>query len=154
MGFPEVNSPAPDFIAQDHQGNDIDLSDYPGKWVVLFFYPKDMTPGCTTEACDFRDYQAQFFKKNAVVLGVSKCSGASHLKFASKHALSFPLLLDEEGRLCEKYGVWQEKKNYGRTYMGIVRTTFLINPAGIIEKVYAKVRVKDHVKQVYLDIPE
>jgi len=147
-------SKAPDFELQDQNGKVHKLSDYRGKWVVLYFYPKDLTPGCTTEACKFRDEFPKFEGVNAVVFGVSKDSIARHEKFASKYELSFPLLSDEEGKLCGDFGVWQEKSMYGRKYMGIVRSTFIIDPQGIVAKVYPKVKVKEHAAEVLNDLRE
>lgn len=143
---------APAFKTTDHNDEKIALSQFKGQWVVLYFYPKDNTPGCTVEACDARDAIETFHELDAVVLGVSRDSQKSHHKFVAKYELPFPLLMDEEGALCEKYGVWQEKKNYGKTYMGIVRTTFLIDPAGKIAKVYAKVKTKGHMEAVIADL--
>jgi peroxiredoxin Q/BCP len=116
--------------------------------VVLFFYPKDLTPGCTQEACDFRDSLARLKKKGAVVVGVSKDSVEKHRKFIAKHDLTFPLLADVEGKVCEAYGVWKEKALYGRKYMGIERTTFIISPEGRVQCIFAKVKVKGHVDEV------
>jgi peroxiredoxin Q/BCP len=116
-----------------------------GKTVVLYFYPKDATPGCTQEACDFRDSFARLRKKGVVVLGVSRDSQASHDKFTAKHELPFELVADETGKICEAYGVWKEKSLYGRKFMGIERTTFIISPTGKVEHVFPKVRVKGHV---------
>ena len=146
------NDKAPDFTVPDQNGNNISLSDYRGKWVILYFYPKDMTPGCTTEACNFRDEYSVFQKKEIVVLGVSKDSVNLHKKFEAKHELPFPLLSDENGTICEDFGVWQEKSMYGKKYMGIVRSTFIINPEGIVAKVYPKVKVKEHVAEILADL--
>lgn len=144
----EAGQKAPDFKLADQNGNEHTLKQYAGKWIVLYFYPKDMTPGCTTEACSFRDESAEFAKLNAVVLGASKDSVTRHKKFADKYELPFTLLSDEEGTLCEAFGVWQEKSLYGRKYMGIVRSTFIIDPQGVIAHVYPKVKVKEHTQQV------
>ncbi|MBM75457.1 MAG: thioredoxin-dependent thiol peroxidase [Proteobacteria bacterium] len=124
------------------------LSDHKGKQIVVYFYPKDMTPGCTTEARDFRDAMDDFEAANTVVVGVSKDSVARHEKFQNKECLPFPLISDESGELCEAWGVWQEKKNYGKTYMGIVRSTFLIDGDGTVSHIWNKVRVKGHVAAV------
>jgi len=126
----------------------VSLADLAGTAFVLYFYPKDMTPGCTTEACDFRDNLARLQGAGVQVFGASKDSLARHDKFIDKHALSFPLLSDPDGSLCEAWGVWQEKKNYGRTYMGIVRSTFLVDGAGVVRQTWTKVRVKGHVDKV------
>jgi len=139
---------APLFSLVDDSGKKVSLKDFKGKTVVLYFYPKDLTPGCTVEACDFRDAQAQMKKKKAVVLGVSRDTVSLHGKFRDKHDLNFPLLADEDGKVCEAYGVWQEKSMYGKKYMGIARTTFVIGPTGKIEKVFEKVKVKGHIDEV------
>ena len=139
---------APAFTAETESGKKLSLKDLKGKAVVLYFYPKDMTPGCTTEACDFRDSFARVKKAGAVVLGVSKDSAESHLKFITKHELPFILLADTDGKLCEAYGVWKEKALYGRKYMGIERTTFVISPQGKIQKIFPKVKVAGHVDLV------
>jgi peroxiredoxin Q/BCP len=139
---------APAFTLQSGDGEKVSLKDFKGRTVVLYFYPKDMTPGCTQEACDFNDSAARLKKRGAVVLGVSKDSVESHRKFAAKHGLGFTLLSDPDGKACEAYGVWQEKSLYGRKFMGIVRTTFVISPQGKIEKIYEKVKVNGHVDQV------
>jgi len=146
------NNIAPQFTVPDQNSNNISLSDYNGKWIILYFYPKDMTPGCTTESCNFRDEYSVFQQKDIVVLGVSKDSVARHKKFEGKHDLPFPLLSDENGTICEDFGVWQEKSLYGKKYMGIVRSTFIINPEGVIAKVYPKVKVKEHVTEILADL--
>jgi peroxiredoxin Q/BCP len=120
--------------------------------VVLYFYPKDSTPGCTQESCDFGASYREIQKLGAVVLGVSRDSLASHQKFKAKYGFPFPLLSDEDGKVCEKYGVWKEKSLYGRKFMGIERTTFLIGPDGKLLKVYPKVKVKGHVQEVLEDL--
>src|SRR3979411_3479224 len=127
---PEVGSPAPAFHLQDQFGAWHDLKDFRGKWVVLYFYPKDDTPGCTTQACEFRDTYERFREQGVEVIGVSPDPVKSHQKFKSKHELPFPLLADTEHKLAEAYGVWGEKKNMGRTYMGVTRSTFVIDPEG------------------------
>lgn len=139
---------APSFSLLNQDGKKVALSDFAGKCVVIYFYPKDATPGCTTEACDFRDSEARIKKSKAVVLGISKDSVASHVKFIQNQNLNFDLLSDAEGVVCEKYGVWQEKKNYGKTYMGIVRSTFVIGPDGKIVKAWYGVKVAGHVDEV------
>jgi peroxiredoxin Q/BCP len=143
---------APEFILPDQSGEDHRLSDYRGQWVILYFYPKDMTSGCTTEACSFRDEFPTFNKINAVILGISKDSVKRHGKFAQKYELPFPLLSDENNTVCETYGVWIEKTMYGKKYMGIARTTYLINPEGKIANVYTKVNVKEHTAQLLTDL--
>lgn len=144
----EVGQKAPDFSAQDSKGTTVALSQLAGKKVILYFYPKDDTPGCTKEAIGFTEALDSIAGKNAVVLGVSKDSTESHAKFETKYGLKIQLLADPEGKICEDYGVWREKKNYGRTYMGIVRTTVLIDEQGTIEKVWNNVKVDGHVEAV------
>ena len=148
----KVGDKAPNFSLLSDENKEISLKDFKGSYVILYFYPKDMTPGCTTEACDFRDNAAAYKKKNAVVLGVSKDSVKMHQKFKEKYKLKFPLLADEEGSVCDSYGVWKEKSMYGRKYMGIERSTFVIDPKGKIEKIYEKVKVTDHAKTVLSEI--
>jgi thioredoxin-dependent peroxiredoxin len=143
---------APSFSLPDENGKMVSLKDFKGKTVVLYFYPKDMTPGCTQEACDFRDSHAQWKKAKAIVIGVSKDSAQRHLKFKEKYDLNFPLLADEEGQVCKDYGVWKEKSLYGRKFMGIERTTFIIGPTGKIEKIFSKVKVKGHAEAVINEI--
>lgn len=144
----KIGEKAPAFTLADDSGKKVSLKDFKGKKVVLYFYPKDLTPGCTVEACDFRDISALLKKKKAVVLGVSKDSVALHGKFRDKHELNFPLLSDEDGKVCEAYGVWQEKSMYGKKYMGIARTTFIISGTGKILHVFEKVKVKGHTEEV------
>lgn len=139
---------APDFTLQASNDQTISLSSYRGKNVVLYFYPKDMTPGCTTEACDFRDYHPRFAELDTVVLGISPDEVKSHDKFAAKHELPFPLLADPDHQVAEAYGVWVLKKMYGREYMGIERSTFVIDKQGNIAKEWRKVKVKGHVQEV------
>lgn len=143
-----VNKEAPDFTLLNENGEPVSLSNFRGKKVILYFYPKDMTPGCTTEACDFRDHHESFADLNAVILGVSGDSAERHKKFIEKYNLPFTLLVDENHEVCKKYGVWVLKKNFGKEYMGIERSTFLIDENGIIMKEWRKVRVKDHIKEV------
>ncbi len=145
---------APAFALESSAGGTVRLKDLEGKWVVLYFYPKDATPGCTTEAQGFRDARAELEARGAVVLGVSKDSIASHRKFAEKHALSFALLSDPSGEVIEKYGAWGEKNMYGKKSMGIVRTTVLIDPAGKVRRVWPKVRVSGHVEDVLSALDE
>ena len=143
---------APDFTLQADDGRDVSLSDYRGKKVVLYFYPKDGTPGCTREAIEFRDMVKEFDKEDIVILGVSKDGVQSHEKFKRKHELPFTLLSDPEGKVLDLYGVWKKKSLYGRTFMGTERTTFLIDENGIIKKIYRKVRVKGHAQACLLDL--
>ncbi|SDH43729.1 peroxiredoxin Q/BCP [Alteribacillus persepolensis] len=145
---------APDFTLPASNGERVSLSDYRGKNVILYFYPKDMTPGCTTEACDFRDHKQDFDDANTVILGVSPDPVKKHQKFIDKHGLPFLLLADEEKEAAEAYGVWQLKKNFGKEYMGIVRSTFLIDKDGVLVKAWKKVRVKNHVEEALQYIKE
>lgn len=140
----EVGTMAPDFALPDQNGTIRRLLDFRGQKVVLYFYPKDMTAGCTKQACGFGELYPQFREKGAVVLGISKDTVASHKKFAEKYNLPFLLLSDPERTAIETYGVWQEKKLYGRTTMGVVRTTYLIDEAGIIQKAMGKVKAADN----------
>jgi peroxiredoxin Q/BCP len=139
---------APDFKLKSDAGETISLKNYRGKKVILYFYPKDMTSGCTKEACDFRDSIKKFEKKNAVVIGVSPDSTALHEKFKDKYKLPFTLLSDETKKMLGDYGVWQEKSMYGRKYMGVVRTTFVIDEKGKIEKIFEKVKVEGHIEEI------
>ena len=136
----QVGDKAPDFTLKDKDGRDVSLSDFAGKKVVLYFYPKDNTPGCTRQACAFAGQYRAFQEKNVEVIGVSKDSVASHVKFAEKYNLPFVLLSDPERQAIESYGVWQEKKLYGKVSMGVVRTTFIFDEQGVIEKVMPKVK--------------
>jgi len=144
----EVGDPAPDFTLPGDGGTDVSLKALKGRKVVLYFYPKDSTPGCTTEACAFRDAVPDFRGAGAEVVGVSKDSVKRHDSFKAKYELPFRLVADTDGTLCEAYGVWQEKVNYGRKYMGIVRSTFLIDQKGRIAAVWRNVRVKGHAEAV------
>lgn len=144
---------APAFRLTSDSGETVSLADFKGNTVVLYFYPKDMTPGCTQEASDFRDEAAAFRKRKAVVLGVSADSVERHEKFRDKLNLKFPLLSDEDKKVCKAYGVWQEKSLYGKKFMGIVRTTFLIGPDGKIARIFSKVKVKNHVSEVLEALP-
>ena len=139
----EVGTKAPDFELPDQNGELHRLSDYAGKKVILYFYPKDNTPGCTKQACGFSERYPQFMEKGAVILGVSKDSVASHKKFEEKYGLAFTLLADPERTVIEAYDVWKEKKNYGKVSMGVVRTTYLIDEQGIIVKANDKVKAAD-----------
>ena len=148
MAMPNVGKKAPAFTLPDQDGKPVSLADFKGKPVVLYFYPKDDTPGCTQEACDFRDASAALKKAGAVVLGVSPDDSARHGKFAAKFKLPFPLLADTEHAVALAYGAWAEKSMYGRKYMGIVRSTFLIGKDGLLAEVWPKVKVKGHVEEV------
>ena len=140
----EEGKPAPDFTLADQEGKKVTLSKLKGSPVVLYFYPKDDTPGCTKEACDFRDEFADYQKAGAVILGVSPDDSESHAKFAKKFDLPFPLLADHEKQVCDAYGVWKEKSMYGKTHMGVERTTFVIDKKGIVGKIFSKVKVDGH----------
>jgi thioredoxin-dependent peroxiredoxin len=139
---------APQFVAKNQNGEDVKLSDFEGEKVVLYFYPQDNTPTCTTEACNLRDNYALLQKQGYVVLGVSPDSEKKHLKFIQKYNLPFDLLADEDLKICNAFGVWAEKKTFGKTYMGVVRTTFIINEKGIIEEIIEKVESKRHSEQI------
>lgn len=144
----EVGTKAPEFTLPDKDGNPVSLTDFAGKKVVLYFYPKDNTPGCTRQACAFAGAYEEFKKINVVVIGVSKDSAASHQKFAEKHGLPFILLSDPELTAVQAYGVWQEKKLYGKVSMGVVRSTFVINENGMIEKVMPKVKPDTNATEI------
>lgn len=150
----KVGSKAPPFTLISDSGEKVSLKDFKGQTVILYFYPKDMTPGCTQEACDFRDNMHRLKKLDAVVLGVSKDSPERHRKFKEKEKLSFTLLSDEDGDVCKAYGVWQEKSLYGKKFMGIVRATFVIGPDQKILKVFPKVKVKGHVDEILASCKE
>ena len=144
----EVGTKAPNFTLQDQHGNLVSLSDFQGKKVVLYFYPKDNTPGCTRQAVAFAANYESFKSADAVVIGISKDSVASHLKFAEKYDLPFVLLSDPDHAVIEAYGAWQEKKNYGKVSMGVVRSTYLMNEEGIIEKVMPKVKPDTNAEEI------
>ncbi len=146
--MPVIGETAPPISALDQLGKTVNLSDFLGKTVVLYFYPKDDTPGCTKEACGFRDDYASFTNKGVVILGVSPDDTAKHKKFVDKYNLPFSLLADPEKVICQAYGVWKEKSMYGRTSMGVERTTFVISPEGKIDKIFAKVKVEGHISKV------
>lgn len=146
------NKKAPQFSLEDQDGKVHTLKEYLGKKVLLYFYPKDDTPGCTTEACSFRDNYKTLSEAGLVVLGISKDSVKSHKKFAEKFGLPFPLLSDTDGKTCEAYGVWRKKKFMGREYMGIERMSFLIDEKGTISKIYESVKPKEHVGEVSGDV--
>ncbi|OAS84521.1 MULTISPECIES: thioredoxin-dependent thiol peroxidase [Metabacillus] len=150
----DVGNSAPDIELVADNGEKTRLADFRGKYIVLYFYPKDMTPGCTTEACDFRDQHQSFADVNAVILGVSPDPKEKHQKFKEKHDLPFQLLVDDEHILAEAFGVWKLKKNFGKEYMGIERSTFIIDPEGTLIKEWRKVKVKDHVQEALQYIKE
>ena len=143
-----IGDKAPDFTAPTDSDGKVTLSEFKGKPVVLYFYPKDDTPGCTKEACAFRDDYSEYQDMDAIILGVSKDSPSKHDKFKSKYDLPFTLISDEDGAICEAYCTWVEKKMYGRTYMGIQRATFLIDSNGKIAEIWPKVKVKEHNDEV------
>jgi len=146
--IPVVGKNAPALSLPNQDGALVSLFGLKGKWVVVYFYPRDSTPGCTTEACDFRDNFARISAKGAVVLGISKDAAKSHVKFREKQALPFDLLVDADGAACEAFGVWQMKKFMGHEGMGIVRSTFLVDPVGKVAKVWSPVKVKGHVEDI------
>jgi peroxiredoxin Q/BCP len=145
---PKTGDLAPNFTSIDQDGNPIKLSDFKGKKIVLYFYPKDNTPGCTAESCDLRDNYQKLQSEGYVVLGISSDSSTSHQKFIKKFDLPFPLIADEDKSVHALFGTWQEKQMYGRTYMGTVRTTFIIDENGIISDVINKVDTKKHTEQI------
>lgn len=150
--LPQINSQAPDFSLPDQDGVVRSLRAFSGSWLLLYFYPKDDTPGCTTEACTIRDAYAEFKKRGILVLGVSADNAKSHKKFADKFTLPFLLLADEEKSMVNAYGVWAKKKFMGREYFGILRTSFLISPDGKIAKIYENVKPTDHASEVLADV--
>jgi thioredoxin-dependent peroxiredoxin len=152
--IPEIGQPAPDFTAPDQNGNTVSLKDKQNSWLVLYFYPKDNTPGCTTEAKDFSEYAERFKELGAVIMGISPDSAKSHCKFIDKHDLSIQLLSDPEHQIIEAYGAWRLKKFMGKEYMGVVRSTFLITPDGKIAQIWDQVRVKAHVEKVLQELKE
>lgn len=143
-----VGDKAPDFSLSDQDGKEVRLKDFKGKQVVLYFYPKDDTPGCTKEACDFRDSEAQILRSGAVILGVSLDGKESHQKFTKKYGLPFPLLSDEDASVSKAYGVYKQKNMYGKKYWGIERSTFVIDATGEVKAVFRKVKVDGHVDEV------
>ena len=146
--IPEVGDKAPDFSLSNQDGEIVSLKDLRGKKIIFYFYPKDMTPGCTTESCEFNANLAKIKKKDAVVLGISFDSEKRHQKFREMHGLKFDLLVDDEKKVAQSYGVYQKKKFMGREFMGIVRSTFIINEKGVIEKIWSPVNVTGHVDEV------
>lgn len=150
----EVGHKAPDFTLENQDGEQVTLSQYEGKNIVLYFYPKDMTPGCTTQACDFRDNYNEFNELNTVILGISPDPIERHQKFINKHELPFPLLADTENEVANLYGVWKLKKMFGKEFYGIERSTFIIDTEGIIQKEWRRVRVKGHIDKTIEYIKE
>ena len=151
---PKVGERAPDFDLPSTEGKDLSIVDFKGKWIVLYFYPKDDTPGCTAEACSFRDHNSELEKEGVVVLGVSGDSLESHEKFREKHNLNFPLLSDQMADVAKMYGAWGEKNFYGKRSWGVKRSTFLIGPKGRIHKIYRKVDTKTHGETLLNDVRE
>jgi peroxiredoxin Q/BCP len=152
--MPDVGEKAPDFTLRSDEGREVSIRDLRGKKIVLYFYPKDGTSGCTQEAIEFRDLVDRFTKQGAVILGVSKDSIESHQRFKEKHSLPFTLLSDSKAEVMSLYGVWKQRSLYGRNFMGTERTTFIIDEEGTIQKVYRKVKVKDHAKTCLLNLSE
>ncbi|PAE27450.1 thioredoxin-dependent thiol peroxidase [Oceanobacillus profundus] len=150
----EIGKKVEDFTLPSQSGKQVHLSDFKGKHVVLYFYPKDMTPGCTTEACDFRDQHESFAELDAVIIGISPDPAESHQKFINKHELPFLLLADEDHKIAEMFDVWKLKKNFGKEYYGIERSTFIIDKEGKLQKEFRKVRVKGHVEEALEFIKE
>jgi thioredoxin-dependent peroxiredoxin len=152
--LPAVGQPAPDFELPDDSGRPRRLADARGRWVVLYFYPKDDTPGCTTQACEFRDAHAQVEQRGAEVWGISVLGSGSKAAFKAKFGLPFTLLADEDHAVAERYGTWVEKENYGRRYMGIQRATLLIGPDGVVRRVWPKVKPEGHAAEVLAALSE
>ena len=150
----QINEKAPLFELKNQNDETVSLKDYRGKKVVLYFYPKDATPGCTTQACSFRDFNKEIEGLGAVVLGISKDDVASHKKFAEKQGLNFNILADEDAKTIDAYGVWKEQSMFGKTFMGTTRSTFIISEDGLIEKVFAKADTKNNAQEVYDYIKE
>ncbi|HJM27667.1 MAG: thioredoxin-dependent thiol peroxidase [Acidimicrobiales bacterium] len=150
----ECGEKAPAFQSKTFSGEKIKLSDYLGNYTALYFYPKDNTPGCTNQACNLQTNLSQLKKRKISIIGVSPDKNESHEKFTEKHGLDFPLIADPEHKIIEKYGVWGEKKNYGKTYMGLHRTTFLINPKGKIVHVFSRPKTKEHAEEILAKVKE
>ncbi|MCL1938506.1 MAG: thioredoxin-dependent thiol peroxidase [Candidatus Azobacteroides sp.] len=148
----QAGDKAPDFRGENQKGETISLSDFKGKKVILYFYPKDDTPGCTAEACSLNDHNEYFLQKGYVIIGVSPDSVNSHKQFEEKYRLSFHLVSDPEKRIIQEYGAWGEKKNYGKTSMGVLRSTFIISGEGLIEKVFSKVDTQTHAEQIIKEL--
>ncbi|DAB30756.1 MAG TPA: thioredoxin-dependent thiol peroxidase [Sulfurimonas sp. UBA12504] len=147
----QIDTKAPEFCLPNQDDIEICLRDLKGKWIVLYFYPKDSTPGCTTEACEFSEAAPDFSELDAIIIGVSADSTKRHRNFIEKQALTITLLSDEDTSMMQSYGVWQMKKNYGKEYMGIVRTTLIIDPDGVVKALWENVKVKEHVAKVQIE---
>lgn len=150
----EVGQKIEEFTLSNQDGDLVSLSDFKGSHIVLYFYPKDMTPGCTTEACDFRDHYESFADLDTVIIGISPDSLESHQKFVTKHDLPFTLLVDEKLEVAKQFNVWQLKKTFGKEYYGIVRSTFVIDKDGVLQKEYRNIRVKGHVEKALTYVKE
>jgi peroxiredoxin Q/BCP len=148
MNLPQAGTKAPDFRGINQNGMEISLNDFIGKKLILYFYPKDDTPGCTAEACNLNDNYESWIAKGFEVVGISPDSTASHTKFSKKYGLKFNLIADTEKKILQDYGVWAEKSMYGKKYFGVIRTTFIIDEQGIIKEVFTKVNTKDHTNQI------
>lgn len=148
MNLPQAGTKAPDFRGTNQNGKEISLNDFIGKKLILYFYPKDDTPGCTAEACNLNDNYESWIAKGFEVVGISPDSTASHTKFSKKYGLKFNLIADTEKKILQDYGVWAEKSMYGKKYFGVIRTTFIIDEQGIIKEVFTKVNTKDHTNQI------
>jgi peroxiredoxin Q/BCP len=148
MSMPAVGKKAPAFSGRDQNGNKVSLADFKGKTLILYFYPQDNTPTCTTQACNLRDNMTLLARKGYNVVGVSPDDEASHLKFSGKFNLGFPLIADPERKIIEKYGVWGEKQMYGKKYMGLIRTTFIIDGNGVVAGVIEKPKAKEHAQEI------
>ena len=148
----QVGKKAPEFSGLNQDGETVSLEQFKGKKVILYFYPRDNTPGCTAESCNLNDNLDYWNKKGYEIIGISKDSVASHKKFADKYGFKFNLIADTETEILQAYGAWGEKKNYGKTYMGIIRSTFIINEEGVVEKVFEKVKTKEHTAQIQKEL--
>lgn len=148
----QAGDKATNFTLKDYEGREVSLKDFEGKKIVVYFYPKDNTPGCTKEACSFRDFYSEILLEGAVILGISPDKAASHKKFIDNYSLPFPLLSDENHEVAESFGVWGEKKNYGKSYMGIIRSTFILGEDLTVLKAYPKVKTDDHGQTVLEDL--
>ena len=146
--MPEIGKKAPNFKLEDKDGKLVSLKDFKGQNVIVYFYPKDLTPGCTKQAIAFTEHAEEFAKRETIIIGISPDSSASHQKFTDKHNLNLILLADEEKQAIESYGVWKEKKMYGRTFMGVERSTFLVDRTGTVQAIWRKVKVAKHIEEV------